>query len=173
VPSSRDEGESEKEEITKATQTVRADKGFSLVELMIVIGLIGILSAVAVYAWQGYRNNINLRTAAREVMSDIASCKQRSVSEGVQYCMQFTDGSPNYSINASSCGAPTQTQAKNLTSFGSGLIISNTDFNSDQVIFLTRGTLSSNTGKIVLTNSKNSTITINITGKAYVSFSML
>jgi len=149
-------------------------KGFTLIELMIVIGIICILSAVSLYGWRGYQNNINLRTAAREVMSDIASCKQRSVSEGVQYCMQFTDGSPNYSINASSCGAPTQTQAKNLTSFGSGLTISNTNFNSDQVSFLPRGTLSSNTGKIVLTNSKNSTatITINITGRAYVSFTM-
>ncbi len=148
--------------------------GFSLIELIIVIGVIGIMSTVAAYSWNGYLNNSNLKTAAREVMSDIASCKQRSVSEGIQYCMQFTDGSPNYSINASSCGAPTQTQAKNITSFGSGLTISNTNFNSDRVSFLPRGTLSSNLGTIVLTNNRNSTatITINITGRAYVSFSM-
>jgi prepilin-type N-terminal cleavage/methylation domain-containing protein len=158
----------------KAPEKVRTARGFSLVELIVVIGLIGILSAVALFGWRGYQDNVNLRTAAGEVMSDIASCKQRSVSEGVQYCLQFTDGSPNYSINASSCGAPTQTQAKNLTSFGSGLTISNTNFNSDQVSFLPRGTLSSNTGRIILTNSKNSTatITINITGRAYVSFTM-
>jgi type II secretory pathway pseudopilin PulG len=142
--------------------------------LMIVIGIIGILSAVALFRWQGYQDNTNLKTAAAGIMSDIASCKQRSVSEAIPYCMQFTDGSPSYSINASSCGAPTQTQAKNVTSFGSGLTISNTNFNSDQVGFLPRGTLSSNTGRIVLTNSKNSTatITINITGRAYVSFTM-
>ena len=148
-------------------------KGFTLIELMIVIAIIGILSAVALFGWRGYQDNVNLRTAARDVVTDISACKQRAVSEGVQYCMQFTDGSPNYSINTSSCGAPTQTQAKNLTSFGSGLTISNTNFNSDQVYFLPRGTLSS-TGTIVLTNSKNSTatITINITGRAYVSFTM-
>jgi type II secretion system protein H len=148
-------------------------KGFTLIELMIVIAIIGILSAVALFGWRGYQDNVNLRTAARDVVTDISACKQRAVSEGVQYCMQFTDGSPNYSINTSSCGAPTQTQAKNLTSFGSGLTISNTNFNSDQVSFLPRGTLTS-TGTIVLTNSKNSTatITINITGRAYVSFTM-
>lgn len=149
-----------------------SSKGFTLIELMIVIGIIGILSAVSLFRWRDYQNNVNLRTAAREVMSDIASCKQRSVSEGVRYCMQFTHGSPNYSINASSCGAPTQTQAKNLTSFGSGLTISTTNFNSDQVIFLPRGT--SNLGDINLTNSRGSTATIttNITGRAYVSFAM-
>jgi type II secretion system protein H len=149
-------------------------KGFTLIELMTVIAIIGILSTVALFGWQGYQNNVNLRTAAGEVMSDIASCKQQSVSRGVGYCIQFTDGSPNYSINESSCSAPTQTQAKNLTSFGSGLTISNTNFNSDRVSFLPRGTLSSNTGTIVLTNSKKSTatITVQITGRAYVSFAM-
>ena len=152
-----------------------SNKGVTLIELMIVIGIIGILSAVSLYSWLGYQNNVNLKTAAGEVMSDIASCKQRAISEGVQYCMQFTDGSPNYSINASSCSAPTQTEAKNLTGFGSGLTISSTNFNSDRVSFLPRGTLSSNTGRLVLTNSKNSTatITVQITGRAYVSFTML
>jgi len=141
---------------------------------MIVIGIIGVLSAVSLYSWQGYQNNVNLRTAAEEVMSDIASCKQRAISEGIQYCIQFTDGSPNYSLNATSCTAPTWTQAKNLTNFGSGLTVSNTNFTSDRLSFLPRGTLSSNTGTIILTNSKNSTatITIQITGRAYVSFTM-
>jgi competence protein ComGD len=151
-----------------------SDKGFSLIELTVVIGIVGILSALSLFGWRGYQDNTNLKTAVRQVMSDIASCKQRSVSEGIEYCMQFTDGSPNYSINASSCDAPTQTQAKNLTSIGTGLTVDNTNFNSDRVSFLPRGTLSSNMGTIVLKNRKTSTatITINIAGKAYVSFTM-
>jgi prepilin-type N-terminal cleavage/methylation domain-containing protein len=155
-------------------RTIMSSKGFTLIELMIVIGIIGTLSAVALFRWWGFQNNTNLRTAASEIMSDISSCKQRAVSEGVQYCIQFTEGSPNYTINASSCTSPTQTQTKRLTSFGSGLLISNTNFNSDQLGFLSRGTLSSNTGRITLTNSSNSTaiITVNITGRTYVSYTM-
>jgi len=149
-------------------------KGFTVVELAVVIGIVGILSGVALLRWRDYQDNSNLRTAAAGVMSDIASCKQRSAAEGIQYCIQFTENSPNYSVNASSCGAPTQTQARTLTDFGSGLIVTTTNFNADQVGFLPRGTLSSNTGKIILTNGKNSTatITINITGRSYVSFTM-
>jgi len=151
-----------------------SSKGFTLIEMIIVIGIIGIVSAVALAGWRDYQNNTNLKTAAEQVMTDIAFSKQRAIAEGIQYCMQFTDGSSNYSINATSCVTPTQTQAKNITVFGSGLTISNTNFNLDRVSFLPRGTLSSNTGTIVLTNSKNSTatITINITGRTYVSFAM-
>ena len=49
-----------------------SNKGFTLIEMMIVIAIIGILSAVSLYGWLGYQNNLNLRTAAGEVMADIA-----------------------------------------------------------------------------------------------------
>ena len=138
------------------------------------MGLLSILAAISSYSWQRYVDNANLKTATREVMADIASCKQRAVSEGIPYCLQFTDGSPNYTINASSCAAPTQTVAKNLGNFGTGLTVSNTNFNADRVSFLSRGTLQTNTGDITVANGRNSTatITINITGRTYVQYNM-
>ena len=68
---------------------------------MIVIGLISILSAVSLYSWQRYVNNTNLKTAAREVMSDLASRKQKAVSEGIDCRLTFTAGANNYTISAS------------------------------------------------------------------------
>jgi prepilin-type N-terminal cleavage/methylation domain-containing protein len=151
-----------------------SNKGFTLIELMIVIAIIGILSTVSMYGWLGYQNNINLKTAAGEVMADIAFCKQRAVSEGINYCIQFTDGSSNYTINATSCDTPTQVQAKNLTSFGSGLTVSIANFGifGQQLRFIPRGTISA--GTVSLANSKNSiaTITTTVTGRAHVSFTM-
>ncbi|MEI7672419.1 MAG: prepilin-type N-terminal cleavage/methylation domain-containing protein, partial [Deltaproteobacteria bacterium] len=42
------------------------NKGFTLIEMMIVIAIIGTLSAASLYGWLGYQNNLNLRTAAGE-----------------------------------------------------------------------------------------------------------
>jgi prepilin-type N-terminal cleavage/methylation domain-containing protein len=150
---------------------LKTQKGFSLIELVIVIGLIGILGAVTAYSWMGYRDNANLKTAAREVMSDIAYCKQRAVSEGIQYRLTFTADTNNYTISAAPFAVA---QTKSLANFGPGLSVSATNFTAGQVTFLPRGTLSSNLGTITLTNDRNSTatITINITGRAHVQFAI-
>ena len=149
-----------------------SNKGFTLIELMIVIAIIGILSSVSMYGWLGYQNNVNLKTAAREVMADIASCRQLAVSGNCDYLIQFTDGSPNYTITAPTCIPPPPAKTKRLTSFGSGLTTTTTTFGTAPVSFISRGT--SSFGTINLKNSKNSTatITINITGRTYVSFTM-
>ena len=146
-------------------------RGFSLVELMVVIGVVSTLSVVAVYSWQGYQDNLNLRTAARDIATDIEACKQRAVSEGIQYRLTFVAGANSYTI------APdpfTVTQTKSLTAFGLGLSIISTNFAAGQWTFLLRGTLSGPTGKIVVGNSKGSraNITVNITGRTHVEFTM-
>ncbi len=156
-----------------ATQTVRTDKGFSLVEIIIVIALIGILSTVALFAWQGFRDNNNLRTAARDIETNIAASKQRAVTEGIQYRLTFSAGDTSYTIAAEPF-TPALTQTRLLTVFGPGLSIVNTSFALGQLTFLSRGTLSGTTGNVTLTNGRGSQaiITVNVTGRTHVQFAM-
>ncbi|MHB8137498.1 MAG: GspH/FimT family pseudopilin [Smithellaceae bacterium] len=70
--------------------------GFSLVELIIVMAIMGIVAAIAAPNFTRYRDNTNLREAARDIVSDIQFYKQKAVSENVTYRITFSGN--NYTI---------------------------------------------------------------------------
>jgi len=76
----------------------RKNKGFSLIELIVVMALIGILAAIATPNFTRYRDNQNLREAARDVSSDIQLYKQRAIAENVRYRIDFTIGNNKYDV---------------------------------------------------------------------------
>ncbi len=153
-------------------------RGFTIVELLIVIAIIGIIAMVASFAWRGYVNNTNLRTAAREIVSDFSLMKGRAASASqtgleTTYTIVFDTAAQTYTLNATTTNG-TVGETKLLSSFGPGIRIDSLALGgSDTVTFEARGTLNPNVGSIVLTNgSSKATITFNITGKTYVKFNM-
>lgn len=77
---------------------VRKNRGFTLIELFIVIALIAIVAAIASANFKTYRDKTNLREVAREISSDIQLYKQRAVAENVAYSIDFDAGGNNYTI---------------------------------------------------------------------------
>lgn len=156
---------------------MKDDKGFSLVEMLIVVAVIGVLLSIVSFSWQRYTNNTNLRNAARDVVSDFQNCKAKAVSENRNYKITFTTGTDSsYTISASANGPHDAFIATKLpTAHGSGLQFTSAAFfpaPTNVITFYTRGT--SSNGTVVMTNSRGSTATIkvNATGKAYVQFAM-
>jgi prepilin-type N-terminal cleavage/methylation domain-containing protein len=153
--------------------------GFSLVELLVVIGLIGIVGVFSIPAFQRYATNANLKAVAREIMSDINNTKQRAIEENNNtYRITFSTVANNYVISwtdMTTTPSTARTLTKSPTSIGADVRISATTFNaggSGILSFQKRGTVTG--GSVTLMNSRGSTaeITTNITGRAYAQFTI-
>jgi prepilin-type N-terminal cleavage/methylation domain-containing protein len=147
-------------------------KGFSLIELLVVVILIGIICAVAGLNLVNYTKNRNLRSAARGVASDFAICKERAISESTTYRITFVNGGNGYTIkNVDNPAVPDV--SKLLSEYGTDIVIQNADFGGGpQVEFQARGTVSPlGENSVTLENSRHSTVTITVsmTGRTYVT----
>jgi len=149
--------------------TASTQKGFTLVEAIIVIFIISIVTAIAIPQFQKMATNANLRAAARDLVADFSSLKQRAMSENMAYKITFNDAEDinNYAIQQKE-GATIQIKTPAL--FG-GIRIFSASFGRGKTInFHTRGTASA--GHVVLVDERNSTatITVNFAGRIHVRF---
>jgi type IV fimbrial biogenesis protein FimT len=75
-------------------------RGFTLVELMVIIGVIGLIAAIGVPTFNGYLRANILDTTADRVASDMALARTLSVSQGQVF--QFIGTAAGYQIIDSS-----------------------------------------------------------------------
>lgn len=67
-------------------------RGFTIIELMIAIGLIGILLAVALPQAVKWRGNARLKSAARDLYSNFQKAKLEAIKRNVPVVISFTPG---------------------------------------------------------------------------------
>jgi prepilin-type N-terminal cleavage/methylation domain-containing protein len=147
---------------------MKSRKGFTLVELMIAIAVIAIIAAIGGLSLHSYTLNRNLKSAAREIVSDFFVSRSRAVSEGKNYRIVFDIPGSSYTIQPGTFTPVTKSPA----AFWSDIRIIDANFGNGQTVnFLARGTMSP-FGNIKLGNSRQSyaIIKVNITGRTYVTF---
>jgi len=69
---------------------MKTQKGFSIFELLAVIGIIAILASIAIPNMISWRNDAKLRSASNIIRGDLQSAKARALRENAIVVVIFT-----------------------------------------------------------------------------------
>jgi prepilin-type N-terminal cleavage/methylation domain-containing protein len=164
-------------------------RGFTLTELMIVLGILTIVSAISYPVLQRTVINGNLRSAARELIGDFNQQKQRAMSGDTAaigsrvHRISLSLGTNSYTLQRCTgtdipCQGWEPLQTKNLSFFGNDIVFDPGKTKPTTFDFQPRGTVTflnnETEGTIVLRNNRGSTATIiaNLSGRTFVDFKM-
>jgi prepilin-type N-terminal cleavage/methylation domain-containing protein len=125
-------------------------RGFTLVELIIVIGLITILLAVASSNFNNYTKKMSIESQTRKLYSDLMAQRTRALYEKRNRAIKMTASSYSiYSSGLTTVTPQSAVQLKNAISYTNGA----------NIIFDTKG---------MLQNVSNNTITVSTENNASV-----
>lgn len=141
-------------------------------EMIVVIAISGIVLVIAAPNFTRYRDNKNLKEAARDLSSDIQLYKQRAVAENAPYTITFNSGTNDYVIMKGAVLVATKqvgvgnanVRILGTPSFSGGV---------PTITLLPRGT--STNGSLTLqhtTRLSEAQITANIMGRTHVDYTL-
>ncbi len=158
-------------------------KGFTLVEAMVVIAVIGIVLAVAVPNIVGFMPEYRLKRAARDLYSAMQSTKMGAIKNNSSWALVFDPADSCYCICSkwvanSKCSDPNNTivstttlpgygssinyghgiATKNATVGGGALPANDISYTSNVLVFNSRGTGSG--GYVYLQNNQSTSYTV-------------
>lgn len=155
--------------------------GFTLTELMVTIAVLGILTAIAIPGFSSWLPDYRLKSAARDVYSNMQSAKMGAVKENMTWRIVFDTGAGSYSIWSPGpngtwdgyAGDDEQIKTVDLSSYKSGVGYGhgnattnatsgggtfpddNVSYSSNLAVFNSRGT--GTAGYVYLENKKGTT----------------
>ncbi|MDX8405289.1 MAG: GspH/FimT family pseudopilin [Mariprofundus sp.] len=138
-------------------------RGFTLVEVMMVIAIVGLMFSVAVPAFSSWRESQGVKNAQRTLMGHMKQARMLALAENRSVSITFTATSYVFDADTSgTCGAICRKEIINLAQFSGKLSLKPTITRT----FTSRGT--ANSGTVTFTaGSAQQKITINVIGRVY------
>ncbi|MBC8432834.1 MAG: GspH/FimT family pseudopilin [Desulfobacterales bacterium] len=150
---------------------MRKDAGFTLLELITVIAIAGVLTAIAVPNFLTYQSSSRLKGALSTLRGDLVGARMLAIKRGVEYQVAFSSGGYQIIRGDLSSGSTfdpiNNTEvARDFADEYPGVTVSG----SSNPVFSPKGTVAAAPVTITLQNSQGSqTITIYIAGKVKVN----
>ncbi len=147
---------------------MRKDAGFTLIELIIIIAIVGALTAIAVPNFMTYQSNFRLRGALSSLRGDLVGARMLAIKRFVQYRVVFTAGGYTIQRGNLSTGSTSYTTevTRNFADDYQGVTATATA----NPVFSPKGTVTPAPVTITLQGGQRTqTITIFIAGKIKVN----
>ena len=156
-----------------------SDEGFTLIELIVVMLLMGVLMAMGAFSFVNYQRTSEQRGSTQQIVSVLRSASERAVSEGRTYCVALTNGTPassnqSYSLWQRACttaGGGTQVKSYSTQSTRVSFVPSVTAVSpapacasgSACIYFYPRGTATP-ASLVVASSARSKTYTVRVEG---------
>jgi len=72
--------------------------GFSLIELVAALTVMGIVAAIALPGWNRVLPTFQLESSARQVQSELHNVRMRAAADNVSYQLLYSQGAADYTI---------------------------------------------------------------------------
>jgi prepilin-type N-terminal cleavage/methylation domain-containing protein len=132
-------------------------KGFSAIELIVVLALMGIVAAIALPSWSNLLSTYGLDSSIRQVQSELHNIKMRAASENVGFQLAYLQGATTYIIQRDSKALVT----KPLTE---GIVITK----AGTIAFSPRGTAGANRVRLRNTAGLCKQVVVSATGRVRI-----
>jgi len=151
---------------------MRKNTGFTLVELLIVLAIMGIIAAVTIPGYMAFIPNYRLRSAAEELQGDIQFAKIRAIKLGVVVSIRVNTATDTYTMFVDNgAGANTGNGALDgdegapikTATMASGIDITGVTFTNNAVQFNSRGLpFNWNDGEVSIRNERGRTTAVSV-----------
>lgn len=142
---------------------MKNNKGFTIVEILIILGIISLISLISVPLVANYQKTTKLRSEARLMATNLRLAQQLAITEQTIYNFKLFSSTGSYQI----INSETSEVIKDIDLDNEVIIKQLTGFTNDTVQYNPTGAVLE-TGTIALTNTKNQTSTIEIKPSGYV-----
>ena len=130
------------------------EKGFSAIELAIVLAITGLLAAIAWPRWRTFVQSYELNNSVRQLQSELHNLKSRASAENVNFQITYGQGATAYTI-----------QRDNLTLVTKPLAEGTTITKAGTITFSPRGTAAGNRVRLLDAQGGCRQIVVSPTGR--------